>query len=142
MISSETMPNDTWTLHQTTGLTDLVEALSRAADKGYLPDAVAEEWRAFDYRPVASPERPDGAGAASGVRVKPLEWEDKPGVRFADTRIGTYWAYADGTLKLDGVQLSFDRNRLWSETQAAAQADYAARIRAALAPSPSAGEPT
>ena len=32
------------------GLDDLVCALERAESKGYLPDAVAEEWAAFDYR--------------------------------------------------------------------------------------------
>ena len=32
------------------GLGPLIDALERAESKGYLPDAVAEEWAAFDFR--------------------------------------------------------------------------------------------
>lgn len=73
-----------------------------------------------------------------GVKVKALEWDrgEKPGIHYADTRIGTYFAYADGTLALNDVQLSFVRGRTWPDTEAAAQADYEARILSALTQAP------
>jgi hypothetical protein len=32
---------------------DLFDAIERAESKGYLPDAIQEEWDAFSYRPIA-----------------------------------------------------------------------------------------
>jgi hypothetical protein len=43
-----------WKLVATKGLDGLVEALDRAQRKGYLPDAMADEWEAFEYRDAAS----------------------------------------------------------------------------------------
>ena len=39
-----------FTLVAVKGLAELVTALARAENKGYLPDAMADEWAAFDYR--------------------------------------------------------------------------------------------
>jgi hypothetical protein len=40
------------------GFDELVQALDRADRKGYIPDAVADEWAAFDYRLPAAPTAP------------------------------------------------------------------------------------
>ena len=37
------------------GFDELMQALDRADRKGYLPDAVADEWDAFDYELPAAP---------------------------------------------------------------------------------------
>lgn len=43
------------------GFDALVAVLNRAESKGYMPDAIAEEWDAFDYREQAAPAQlPDG----------------------------------------------------------------------------------
>ena len=44
------------------GFDALFEALERAQSKGYMPDAMADEWEAFDYREIAA--SPNG-GAGS-----------------------------------------------------------------------------
>ena len=41
------------------GFDELIQALERADRKGYLPDAMADEWAAFDWQaPVAAPPQP------------------------------------------------------------------------------------
>lgn len=81
--------------------------------------------------------------AGGGVKVKPLEWDrdTHAGWTEAKTSIGTYSAFADGTLILDGKQISYERGRAWHETEAAAQADFNARILSALEPIQAGGEP-
>lgn len=79
---------------------------------------------------------------ARGVVVKPLEWRHfDNGDAWAQTGCGLCyfarrdgsWAHRNGDFVTVGTTLD--------EAKAAAQADYEARILAALAPSPSAGEP-
>ena len=38
------------------GLTSLCDALERAYRKGYMPDAMVEEWEAFDWRATPQPQ--------------------------------------------------------------------------------------
>jgi hypothetical protein len=49
---------DGFKLVAVTGFDDLINALDRAERKGYMPDAMAEEWAAFDWRRAASPAAP------------------------------------------------------------------------------------
>lgn len=78
-----------------------------------------------------------------GVKVKGLEWdrESYAGWTEAVTLIGEYRAYADGTLMLDRVQLSYVKGRSWHDTESAAQADYERRTLSALEPLGVSGEP-
>lgn len=50
--------SEQWMTVQVVGLVQLVEALSRADRKGYLPDAMAEQWDAFNYRTPPAPPEP------------------------------------------------------------------------------------
>lgn len=57
------------------GFPALMEALHRAAQKGYMPDAMAAEWGAFDYRlPFATPPaaQPDGQVAQLVTELRHL----------------------------------------------------------------------
>lgn len=71
-----------------------------------------------------------------GEVVKPLEWDrDRfPGYSQASSTVGTYRAYADGTVTLDTKQVSYEAGRIIYETEVAAQADYASRVTSALLP--------
>lgn len=84
---------------------------------------------------------------AQGVRVKPLEWEDKPGLSFAKTSIGTYFIrerHGYWKLELDDAVITASDTAIvfpsLRAAKAAAQADYEARIMAALEPAPAGGD--
>lgn len=75
------------------------------------------------------------AVAAEPVAVKPLEWRGSWGTHSADTELGAY----EIKPRYDGAADWFapDQRKHWApsatEAKAAAQADYEARIRSALA---------
>jgi hypothetical protein len=82
---------------------------------------------------LAEPPASPAPGPAEPV-VKALGWSrDKyPGRHEAESLFGTYRVFADGTVMLDSVQLSFMPGRPWLEGEAAAQADYERRILSTL----------
>lgn len=44
---------DGWALYWVRHLPEMMSALNRASNKGYMPDAMADEYDAFDYREAA-----------------------------------------------------------------------------------------
>jgi hypothetical protein len=51
------------------GFDELLQALERADRKGYMPDAMADEWAAFDYRVAAlPPARPPTAAESAALQ--------------------------------------------------------------------------
>jgi len=70
------------------------------------------------------------------IQIKLLEWDRDTyaGLTEAKTPIGIYRAYADGTLALGAVQLSYVKGRDWRDTEAVAQADFETRILSSINP--------
>ena len=89
-------------------------------------------------------------GKVAGVRVKPLEWQDFEGMGakasafYHANYMITLWrgrSEFEVALSYPGYQTGFDRERFHATLEAAkaaAQADYEARILAALEPAPDA----
>jgi hypothetical protein len=44
-----------WRTVQVRGLDELIAALERAERKGYMPDAISDQWAQFDYRAAPPP---------------------------------------------------------------------------------------
>lgn len=57
----EARTRDQWLIVRTIGFSPLIDALQRAEDKGYLPDALRAEWSNFQYDVVDIIYRPVGA---------------------------------------------------------------------------------
>lgn len=63
------------------GLPELIEALDRAARKGYMPDAITKAWDQFDYHwPAATPPMTPG--------VPPLTYTNQPTNNVEAWRLG------------------------------------------------------
>ena len=86
---------------------------------------------------------------ADAVRVKPLVWEDMGDYERAPSCVGVYevgwnggaWAQCDDPSMWEWSSGEDHRSLTTSDAKAAAQADYEARIIAALEPAPSAPSP-
>ncbi len=74
------------------------------------------------------------AGRQAGVQVKPLVWSDEGNDQFiAQTVIGWYHVgLSNGRWAMMGPNIGDTRLSSLNDAKAAAQADYEARIRAAL----------
>lgn len=59
-----------WETLSVKNLGPLLDALDRADSKGYMPDAMADEWAAFDCRPATPPTLTDAQWPIRGVRVE------------------------------------------------------------------------
>lgn len=62
------------------GFEALMEALSRADRKGYLPDAMVDEWEAFDYRTVLPAEPQESVDARPVVAMLDPQSDDAQGL--------------------------------------------------------------
>jgi hypothetical protein len=65
-----------WVEIEAKGLKELCAALERAESKGYLPDAICDEWQAFDFNYLAHPT-PDDADELRGLLVECREHLDR-----------------------------------------------------------------
>lgn len=101
--------------------------------------AFAYHWGLGDiiaYR-IVEPAPSPPASIGGGVRVKALEWADRgDGLVFsAETVVGTYLATLEGCWFPPDGSAMFPKICTLASAKAAAQADYSARILAAIEPS-------
>ena len=70
------MPADEWKTVSVKGFDDLIAVLERADRKGYMPDAMADEWAAFDYRasPAPAVEPAPQAPQCDSQEISALRW--------------------------------------------------------------------
>jgi hypothetical protein len=93
------------TLVSVVGFGPLIDALERAERKGYMPDAIADEWAAFTYMPVDEEiNRLQTEAYAEGRRDEREEWETAP-----STKWGALYKAAGMAMARIGMEGELDR---------------------------------